>query len=84
MENTRIALFEGKKIRKTIHNYEWWFSVVDVVQALTDQIDDLAARKYWNKLSQRLRDEGSEVVTFCHQLKLKAPDGKRNRKESNL
>lgn len=76
MQNTKIALFKGKKIRKTIYNNEWWFSVVDVIQALTDQNNDLTARKYWNKLSQRLRDEGSEVVTKCHRLKLLAPDGK--------
>jgi len=73
---TKIALFKGKKIRKTIHQNEWWFSVVDVVQALTDQLDDYTARKYWNKLAQRLREEGSEVVTNCHRLKLPAPDGK--------
>jgi hypothetical protein len=72
----RVAIFKGKKIRKVVHENEWWFSVVDVVQALTDQIDDLTARKYWNKLSQRLNDEGSQLVTFCHQLKLEAPDGK--------
>jgi hypothetical protein len=72
----RVAIFKGKKIRKVVHENEWWFSVVDVVQALTDQADDLTARKYWNKLSQRLKDEGSELVTFCHQLKLEAPDGK--------
>jgi prophage antirepressor-like protein len=76
MEITKISLFEGKKIRKTIHNGEWWLSVVDVVQVLTDQVDDLTARKYWNKLSERLKNEGSELVTFCHQLKLKAQDGK--------
>lgn len=76
METTKIALFKGRKIRKTIYQNEWWFSVVDVVQALTNQIDDYTARKYWNKLSQRLREEGSEVVTFCHRLKLEAPDGK--------
>lgn len=76
MDNTKIALFKGKKIRRTIHQNEWWFSVVDVIQVLTDQPDDYTARKYWNKLAQRLRDEGSEVVTFCHQLKLEAPDGK--------
>ena len=73
---TQIALIKGKKIRKLIHQNEWWFSVVDVVAALTDQINDLMARKYWNKLAQRLRDEGSELVTICHQLKLPAPDGK--------
>ncbi|MFH1838460.1 MAG: Bro-N domain-containing protein [Candidatus Kuenenbacteria bacterium] len=76
MDNTKIALFKGKKIRRIIYQNEWWFSVVDVVQVLTDQSDDYTARKYWNKLSQRLREEGSEVVTNCHRLKLLAPDGK--------
>ena len=76
METAKIALFKGKKIRKTLHNNEWWFSVVDVVQALTDQSDDYTARKYWNKLGQRLREEGSEAVTDCHRLKLEASDGK--------
>lgn len=77
IETTKIALFKGKQIRKIIHNNEWWFSVVDVVQALTDQEDDYTARKYWNKLAQRLREEGSELVTFCHQLKLESADGKK-------
>ncbi|MFZ2202358.1 MAG: BRO family protein [Microgenomates group bacterium] len=54
----------------------WYFSVVDIVQVLTDQTDFTRARKYWNKLSERLRKEGSEVVTKCHQLKMKAADGK--------
>jgi hypothetical protein len=76
MSLTKIAVFKGKKIRKTIHNNEWWFSIVDITQALTDQDDDKKARKYWNKLAQRLREEGSELVTFCHQLKLPAADGK--------
>ncbi len=77
MVTTKISLFEDKKIRKTIHNNEWWFSVVDVIQALTDQSDNHIARKYWNKVSQRLRDEGSQLVTICHQLKLEASDGKK-------
>ena len=72
----KIAIFKGKKIRKIIYQNEWWFSVVDVAQALTDQLDDYTARKYWNKLAQRLREEGSEVVTFCHRLKLQSSDGK--------
>lgn len=76
IKTTKIALFKGKKIRKTIHNGEWWFSVVDVIKVLTDEVDSTRARKYWNKLAQRLREEGSEVVTFCHQLKLPAPDEK--------
>jgi hypothetical protein len=75
-QNHHIALFKGKTIRKTIFNKEWYFSVIDVVQALTDQSDDYTARKYWNKLAQRLREEGSEVVTNYHRLKLLATDGK--------
>ncbi|MBW2119853.1 MAG: Bro-N domain-containing protein [Deltaproteobacteria bacterium] len=68
-----IAVFRGKEIRKTIHNDEWWFSVVDVCAVLTKSADPGA---YWRKLKQRLKQEGSEVVTFCHGLKLVAPDGK--------
>ena len=71
--DTKIAIFKGKKIRKTLHNNEWWFSVADVVEALTDSVD---AGAYWRKLKERLKDEGSEVVTNCHGLKLPAPDGK--------
>lgn len=75
-ENQQIALFKGKKIRRIIHQKEWWFSVVDIIQVLLNESENLKARKYWNKLSQRLREEGSEAVTNCHQLKLKAQDGK--------
>jgi prophage antirepressor-like protein len=75
-EQNKIIVFESKRIRRTWHNEEWYFSVVDVCAALTDQVDDLRARKYWNKLSQRLSAEGSEVVTNCHRLKLEAIDGK--------
>jgi prophage antirepressor-like protein len=71
-----IVVFESLNIRRKWYQSEWWFSVSDVVAALTEQSDLRKARKYWNKLAQRLRDEGSEVVTNCHQLKLKAPDGK--------
>ena len=70
---TKIAIFKGNKIRKTLHENEWWFSVVDVCGALTDSPDPGA---YWRKLKQRLKGEGSEVVTFCHGLKLEAPDEK--------
>ena len=70
---TNIAVFRGKEIRKTIHDNEWWFSVVDVCAVLTESADPGA---YWRKLKQRLKKEGSEVVTFCHGLKLMAPDGK--------
>lgn len=72
-EITKIAIFRQKRIRKIIHKNEWWFSVVDVCAVLTDSID---AGAYWRKLKQRLGEEGSEVVTFCHGLKLLSPDGK--------
>ena len=71
---TRIAIFKGREIRKTLYNNEWWFSVIDVCEALTDSVD---AGAYWRKLKQRLIEEESEVVTFCHKLKLEASDGKR-------
>ncbi|MEA3358526.1 MAG: ATPase [Thermodesulfobacteriota bacterium] len=64
---TGVAVFRGKEIRKTIHNDEWWFSVVDVCDVLTESADPGA---YWRKLKQRLKQEGSEIVTFCHGLKL--------------
>jgi len=74
METTKIALFKGKKIRKTIYKNEWWFSVVDICEVLTDSTD---AGAYWRKLKQRLKEEKSEVVTYCHGLKLAAADGKK-------
>ncbi|MCX6740821.1 MAG: Bro-N domain-containing protein, partial [Candidatus Parcubacteria bacterium] len=73
MKTTKIALFKGKKIRRIIYQNEWWFSVVDVCDVLVGSFD---AGAYWRKLKQRLIEEGSEVVTFCHGLKLQAPDGK--------
>lgn len=77
MEN-KIKIFEKKEVR-TVWNAEqedWYFSVVDVVSVLTDSADYLTARKYWNKLKQRLKAEGSQLVTNCHQLKMIATDGK--------
>ena len=68
-----IAIFRGNEIRKIIHNNEWWFSVVDVCEVLAESVD---AGAYWRKLKQRLQEEGGEVVTNCHGLKLLAPDGK--------
>lgn len=77
MEN-KIKLFESKKIRTAWNEdeEEWYFSVVDVVEVLTDSVDYQTARKYWNKLRQRLSEEGSELVTICHRLKMIAADGK--------
>ncbi len=71
-----LIVFQDKKIRRVWHNEEWFFSVIDIAAVLTEQDDAQKARKYWNKLSQRLREEGSEVVTNCHRLKLPAEDGK--------
>lgn len=72
------AHFEDRAIRRVYDEDTdtWWFSVVDVVQALTQQPDFQTARKYWNKLKERLGKEGSESVTKCHRLKLLAADGK--------
>src|SRR3989338_4059929 len=72
-----IKLFENEKIRvKWDEDKEkWYFSIVDAVAVLTDN-DFQKARKYWNKLAQRLRDEGNESVTNRHQLKMLASDGK--------
>jgi DNA-damage-inducible protein D len=70
--------FEGQDIRRVYDEASdtWWFSVVDVVQVLTQQADFQTARKYWNQLKRRLEKEGSESVTSCHRLKLPAADGK--------
>ena len=73
-----IQLFEDQKIRVAwdAEREEWYFSIVDVVGVLTDSPDYNTGRKYWNKLKQRLKEEGSELVTNCHQLKMLSADGK--------
>lgn len=72
---TKIAIFKGKRVRKIIHNNEWWFSVVDVVSALTDSTDP---KDYWYKMKVRVKGEdGVELSTFCRQLKLESSDGKK-------
>lgn len=76
MEN-KIKIFEQKQIR-TVWNAdeeELYFSVVDIVSVLTDN-DYQAARNYWKVLRKRLSDEGSELVTNCNRLKMRAYDGK--------
>lgn len=74
MDN-EIKLFEGKQIRSAWDNEkeEWCFSIIDIVGVLTDSKDPGA---YWRKLKQRLKEEGNEVVTICHTLKMQAADGK--------
>ena len=71
-----IQLFEGNKVRVVWDEEQekYYFSVVDIVQVLTDSAD---GRKYWNKLKERLKKEGNESVTICHQLKLPSSDGKK-------
>ena len=73
-----IQLFQERKVRTVWDDEQekWYFSIVDVCGILTDSKDALTARKNWNKLKQRLRAEGNETVTNCHQLKLRAADGK--------
>jgi len=73
-----LAIFEGHRIRRLYDEKTetWFFSVVDIVQILTQQPDYQTARKYWNKLKERLGKEGNQSVTNCHQLKLEAADGK--------
>jgi hypothetical protein len=74
LESSKIAVFTGKEIRKTIYNNEWWFSVIDVIEVLTETN---RARKYWADLKRKLIDEGyGEVSEKIGQLKLPAPDGK--------
>ena len=72
------ALFESHPIRRVYDEdtETWWFSVIDIIQVLTQQSDYQTARKYWNKLKERLAKEGSQSVTNCHRLKLTAADGK--------
>ncbi len=73
-----MQLFENQLVRTAWdeEHEEWYFSVVDAVIVLTESPDYQTGRKYWNKLKQRLKEEGSELVTNCHQLKMTAHDGK--------
>lgn len=73
-----LAVFEDYKIRRMYDEKSetWYFSVVDIISALIQQPNFQTARKYWNKLKERLKKEGSESVTICHRLKLEASDGK--------
>ena len=74
-----LAVFENFNIRRVFDEKSetWYFSVVDIIAALIQQPDYQTARKYWNKLKERLKQEGSQSVTDCHQLKLEAADGKK-------
>jgi prophage antirepressor-like protein len=71
---TKIALFKGKKVRKVIYQNEWWFSVVDTVEVLTNSTKP---RVYWNAMKARVKSgDGFQLSTICRQLKLQSSDGK--------
>ncbi|MFZ3138215.1 MAG: Bro-N domain-containing protein [Thermodesulfovibrionales bacterium] len=79
MKENSLAVFEDYKIRRVYDEKSetWYFSVVDIIQVLIQQPDYQTARKYWNKLKERLKKEGSQSVTNCHRLKMEAADGKK-------
>ena len=78
MENdtSKLAVFKGKNIRRTIYHNEWWFSVIDVVELLTDSG---RPRKYWSDLKKKIQEEGyAQLSEKIGQLKLEASDGKKS------
>ncbi len=72
--NIGFALFKGKKIRKIIHENEWYFSVIDIVEVLTNSVNP---RDYWFKMKARVEEEEFQLSTICRQLKLESTDGKK-------
>ncbi|MBU0579017.1 Bro-N domain-containing protein [Patescibacteria group bacterium] len=75
MTQTKISVFEGKRIRKKFYQGEWWFSIIDVIGVL---IESSRSRKYWNDLKNKLIDEGYfEVSENIGQLKMESSDGKK-------
>ncbi len=75
MEDNRLAVFSDKAIRRVWQNNEWWFSIVDVIEVLTDSSNP---RDYWYRMKVRVKtEEDSELSTDCRQLKLHATDGKK-------
>jgi len=78
MNDNNLAIFENFKIRRLYDEKKelWYFSVIDIIAVLTDQKDFQLSRNYWKVLKNRLKAEGSEVVTNCNRLKLLAQDGK--------
>ena len=75
----KIVLFEGQKISRYWDETKelWYFSVVDVIAVLINQPGHKRAQSYWTTLKNRLKEEGSEVVTKCDQLKMQATDRKK-------
>jgi len=78
IKNNELVIFENFKIRRHYDGKAeiWYFSVIDIIAALTDQVDYNRAKTYWTTLKNRLKNEGSEVVTKCDRLKMIAQDGK--------
>lgn len=75
MEITQISIFKKKEIRKIFYQNEWWFSVIDVIEALTDS---LSPNDYWYRMKTRVKNEDRiELSTLCRQLKLESSDGKK-------
>ncbi len=72
-EKDKPIMFQDKKIRRIWDHEEWWFSIVDIIEVLTESVEP---RKYWSVLKTRLKQEGNELTTNCSQLKLKSDDGK--------
>ena len=79
MTEKELAIFEDYQIRREYDEKSetWYFSIVDIIRVLLQQPEHQTARKYWNKLKERLVSEGSQLVTNCHQLKMVAADGKK-------
>jgi len=79
MKKKELAIFEDYQIRREYDEKSgiWYFSIVDIIRVLLQQPEHQTARKYWNKLKERLVSEGTELVTICHQLKMVAADGKK-------
>ena len=78
MKQDKIQLYDRQPIRTAWdeENEDWYFSIVDVVRVLTEQPDTDGARNYWKVLKNRLKKEGSQLVTNCNQLKMRSQDGK--------
>jgi len=78
MNKKQLAIFEGRKIRRLWdeEKEKWYFSVIDIISILTEQPDFKKSKSYWTTLKSRLKQEGSELVTKCDQLKLQSADGK--------
>lgn len=78
-QNNAVILFQEKNIRRVEHNGEWWFSVVDVIAALTDSSQP---QRYWADMKKRSANESNQSFAFCEQLKMKAADGKNYKTEA--